>query len=138
MVQAQVANHRHLRRVNYVGGVQFPSHAHLQNHDVAPVPGKVLHGNGRHQLKLCGMVRHGLGVGLDELCDFGQLFICNVRPIYVHPLVKPEEEGGSVQAGAVACLAKDGGGHGRRRALAVGSGDVDKLQLLFRISHAAK
>ena len=138
MLQTQVTDHRHLRGVDDIGRVQLAAQAHLQRHNVTLVPGKIFHGDDRYQLKLRGMVLHGLGVGLHIFRNVGQLLVGDVLPVHIHPLIEAEDVGRGVKAGAVARLTEDGRGHGGGGALAVGARDVDKFQLLLRIPQPAK
>ena len=58
MLQADVGDHRHLRRGDDVGGVQPSAQAHLQHHQVTLGLPEIEHAQGGHQLELGGGVVH--------------------------------------------------------------------------------
>ena len=58
MLQADVGDHRHLRRGDHIGGVQPSAQAHLQHHQVTLGLPEIEHAQGGHQLELGGGVVH--------------------------------------------------------------------------------
>ena len=135
VIQADVHDHRGLRRVDDVGGVQLAAQAHLQHYDLAGVAGEVLHCDAGDQLKLGGVLLHGFRQRLNVLGDCGELLVGDLLTAHLHALVEAQDVGRGVQAGAVARLPQHALQHGGGGALAVGSGDVDELQLLLRVAH---
>ena len=97
---------------------------------------EVDHGDGGDQLELGGMVGHRVGHGADLLKNFADLLVGNLLAVDLHALVEADNVWRRVQSGAVARLLKNRGQHRRGGALAVGSGDVDELQLLLRVADA--
>ena len=133
MVQADAGDDRGLRHVDDVGGVQAAAKAHLQHHDIALCRLEEAEGDGRHQLKLGGGVRHGVRRLLHPLGGVRQVLVADLFPVYLETLVVAQKVGRGVEPRPVARLLQDGGQHGGGGALAVGPGDVDELQGLLRV-----
>ena len=138
VVKTNVGNDCHFRNRDDIGGIQRAAHANLQHHDVAVLPGKVFKADGSHQLELRRLFFHGFSKLPDIFGDGGNIFVSDLFTVYLHTLVEAENIGGGVKTCPVAGLLQNGGGHGSGAALAVSTGNVDKLQLLFWISHTAK
>ena len=128
VIQADVHEHGSLGGSDDVGGVQPAAQAHLQHHDVTAPVGKPAQGRGGDELKLRGVVCHGLGQGAEPGHQLRQLPVRNLLPVHLHPLVKAEEIGGGVKPCAIARGLENRGQHGRAAPLAVGAGDVDEFQ----------
>ena len=135
MFQTDVCDDGGFGAVDDVGGVQFASHADFQYHKVAALFQKVLHGDGRHQLELAGVVFHCVGRHTDLFRDAGKVFSGNVLPVYLHALTEVLDVRGSVKACPVSGGAQDTVQHGTGGTFAVAARDVDKLQLLLRITY---
>ena len=135
VIQSDVGEHGHQRRLDDVGGIQLAAHAHLQAHHVAVVALEILHGNAGDQFKFRGVILHGLGQGLDKFRNFRQLLVGNALSVHLHALVEAEDIRRGIKTGAVTSLSKNAGRHGGGGAFAVGAGNVDKLQLILGISH---
>ena len=98
-------------------------------------PGEMLESDAAYQFEFGGRDRHGLSQGLDEFGDGNQILIGDLHTVDLHTLVETIDIGRCVQTHLVACLPQDGGGHGSGGAFAIGTGDMDKLQLLFGVAH---
>lgn len=135
MIQADVAEHGSLRGGDDIGGVKLAAHAHLAHHDVAVVPGKIGKGNGRDHFKLRGVRVQGVRQRADLGRDFAQLVVGDLLAVHLHALVEPDQEGRRIQPRPITRRPEDTGHHGTGRALAVGTGDVDELQVLLGVPH---
>ena len=138
MIQTDVGDHRSFGSFDHIGGIKSAAHPHFQHHDVAVFPQEIFKSNTADQLKFRGTFLHGLGQRLHIFGDGSQILIRDLYPIHLHPLVEAVDIRGGIQAGTVAGFSQDGSGHGSGAALAVGSGNVDELQLLLRIAHFGK
>ena len=135
VIQADVGNHRHLGHLDDIGGVPGAAHAHLQHHNIAFLPIKILEGDAADQLEFRGRLGHGVSQGLHIFRNFRQILIGNLHPVHLNPLMEAVDIGRGVQPRPIARLAQNGGGHGGGASLAVGTGNVDEFQLFLRISH---
>ena len=138
VVQPHGGDHRRLRHVDDVGGVQLPAHAHLQHHDLAVFLPEILHGQGGYQLELRRGVLHGVGVGLDTFGQLRQGLVRDLPPVHLHPLVEAVDEGGGVEANPVTGVFQNRRQHGGGGALAVGTGDVDEFQPFVGIAQLSQ
>ena len=134
VVQPDVHDHRARGRRDDIGGVEAAAETHLQHHHVAfflRVPQQSHRG---HQLKLRGVIGHGLRRGLDAGDKLGQDLVVDLLAVDLHALIEAVEIGGGVEPGFVTGGLEYRSGHGCAAALAVGAGDVDKLQSLLGIA----
>ena len=115
-----------------------PPQAHFQHHDVAVLLDKVEHAQGGDQFKLGGHVLHGLGRRLYLLHQPDQVLVGNGCAVDLDPLVEPVDEGGSEQPHFVPGGPQAAVQHGSGAALAVGAGNVDKLQLLVGVAQGGQ
>ena len=134
VVQTDIGDDCHLRRVDDIGGVQRAAHAHLQYHDVAILPGKIHKANGGDQFKFRRLFIHCLGKLLHIFGNGSHILVGNLLPVHLNPLVKAINIRRGVKAHLITCLLQDGCGHGGGTTLAVGAGNVDEFQLLLRVA----
>ena len=128
VVQADIHDHRGLRRSNDIGGVQPAAQSRLQHHNVALFLLKPQESGGGHHLKLRGVILHCVGGGLHQGHHLCQSLIPDGLAVDLHPLIEAGQIGGGEKAGAVAAAFHHRGEHGGAAALAVGAGNVDELQ----------
>ena len=136
--QTDIGDDGCLRTVDDIGGVQFTAHPDLQDDNVAVFFQKILHGNGCDQLKLAGMVLHGVGTAADLFRDAGEILAGNVLPVQLHALAEVLDIGRGVESGPVTGTPENRFQHDTGRALAVAAGDMDELQLLLWIPQGMK
>ena len=132
VVEADVGHHGHLA-VDHVGAVPPSSQSHLDHGHVDRFVGEPGQGGRGEQLEPGrALLHHRLDPrqGL-ELLDEGQ--VVDGLPVAGEALVDPAEVGAGVGADGEALSAQQGRGHGRRRSLAVGAGDVERRVGLLRI-----
>ena len=129
MVQTDVGDDRHFRGGDDVGGIQQTAHAALQHDDIRLLPAVILKGDGADQLELRGRVRHALCVGVDVIDHLHQILVRDLLTAELDTLVEAVDVGGGEHTGPIARGVQNGRGHGGGAALAVGTGDVDILQL---------
>ena len=104
VVQGNGSDHRHLRHVNDVGGVEPASQAHFQHHNVALPLGKPAEGQGRDEFKFRDILPGGfqaLGGICHPLHLLDELLFGNHGPVDLETLPELQHIGGGVQAGAV-------------------------------------
>ena len=134
MVEPHGCDDRQFGRVNDVGRIQRAALADLQHHDVAPAARKIQHSQAGDEFKLRRMLRHRLRVRIHLRGQRGERLIRNGLSVHLHPLVKPVDKRRDVQPHPVSGRPQDGRHHGRRAALAVGAGHVDKPQRPLRVA----
>jgi len=111
--------------INRIGGIQTPSHAGLEHHDIAAPPGKPPKRQHRRQLEVGGRVVPGLRGPAQEAEPGGNARARDGPPIDPDPFGKIHEMGGRVEAAAKPGFAQTGIKHGADRPLAVRAGDMD-------------
>ena len=124
MVQADVHYHGDLRGVYHVGGVQPAPQARLQHGDIAALLLEPQQGRRRHQLKLRGVLLHGLRRRLYPGDYIRQGLVLYLLAVYLHALVEAEQIGGGEKPRFVAAALEHRGEKGGAAALAVGAGDM--------------
>ncbi len=138
VLKTDAHNQRAVRHGNGIGGVQTAAETHLQHHDVAVLRLEILKGQGRQDFEFGGLVCHGQNVRPQKNELRGQLCITDFLPVNGPTLVDPEKMRGNVESGAIAGLRQDAADHGRGRALAVGAGDMHKVQGFFGMPEPRK
>ena len=134
MLQTDVGDDGDFGAVYDVGGIEGTAHADFKNHDVAVLFEKILHGDGGHQLKLAGVILHGVGVNANLLRDPREILARNIPAVHLHALAEVLDIGRGIESGPIPRMAENRVQHGTGGALAVASGDMDELQLFLRIS----
>ena len=142
VVHADGGDDRQVRAVDDVGGVQPSAQPHLQHYQIGGLLPEPEKGHGADQLELRGQVQavplHLLhrvpdGTGVTAQVLFGDLPVPDAdalgEPLQIGRGVKPHTE---------ARLLEDGAEKGCGGALSVGSGYMDKPQLLLRIAQPGK
>ena len=138
MVHAHGRQHRRLRRIDDIGGIQRAAQAHFQHGNVALFPPEVQQSNGSDQLKLRGVVLHGLGGRADLLCQSRQGVLRDHLAIDLDPLPEVLQVGRGIQAHPVARGLQNGGQHGAGTALSIGTGHMDEFHPPLRVSQGAE
>ena len=134
MVHPQGRDDSHFRHIDDVGRIQRSAQSHLQHHKIAVAAEKVQKGNGRDELKLRGVLRHGLGNGANLLRQVRQGFIRDHLPVHPDPLVKGNQIRRGIEPYPIARRLQHRGHAGTGTALAVGPGHMNKTQLLLGIA----
>jgi hypothetical protein len=121
--------------VDDVGGVPHPEHADLDHADVDGRVGEPPEGGRRARLEVRrSHADHSLEVG-DGGDLLGERLVVDRLGVASDPLVDPLEVGARVRADLQALRHQQAGDHLRRRALAVGAGDVDDRVGVLRVAH---
>ena len=96
------------------------------------------HRDGRYDLKLRRRIFHGKGMRTDDFGDLRQFLMGDLLAVDAHSLVEAHDIGRDIQARPVSGLFEDRCRHGTYGAFPVGSGDMDKLQFILRISQTSQ
>ncbi|MPM21906.1 hypothetical protein SDC9_68356 [bioreactor metagenome] len=133
VLQGDVGDHRRIRRVDDVGGIQASAQTHLQNHHVAVFLLEIQKRHGGNPLKFRGRVRHFLSNRLHLLRKPGQFVIGDIRTVHLHPLVDAEEMGGRIKSRGISGAGQNLGQHGADGAFSIRTRHMDEPQLLLGI-----
>ena len=136
MLQTDIRDHCRFGTVNDIGGIELAAHSDLQHHQITVLLGIIEHGDGGDELKLTGVIRHGIRADTNPLGDPSQILSRDVHAVDLYTLTEILNIGGNVQPGPVSCRAQNGIQHGTGGAFAVASGNVDKLQIPLRITQS--
>ena len=134
MVHAHGGDDRRLRHVDHIGGVQAAAQAHLQHHDVAAALPEIQHGHSGDQLKLCGMIRHGLRHRAHLFRQRPQVLRGDPFAVHLDPLPEILQEGRGAKPHPVSRRPEDRSEARADAALAVGPRHMDEPKLLLRIA----
>ena len=134
MIKINARNDGKQRIFDNVGGIQSSAQADLQNDHVTTATVEILKRNSGNQLKLGRLVLHCIRNRANAGGDFCQGIVINVHSVYTHTLVKRNDIRRGIKACAIARMAEDTLQHSAGRALAVGPCNVDKPQVILRIS----
>ena len=126
-------------RSGYVGSVQPSSQPRFQH---LVVHGALLEMSQRQRRQQLKGGQFAVSTGLVDCLKLrfqpahqpGKSFFGNRLSVYLNPFPDTQQVGRSVQSGTVAGLIQDGGDHGGGAALALGSGDMDCLGRVLRVT----
>lgn len=138
VLEADVRDDRHFRRVDDVGTVEGAAHADFQDHDVAALLFEVEHADGRHQFELARMVLHGVRFHFHPLRDGGEVLPEDVPAVHLQALFEAEDMGRCIEPGLITRFPQDRRQHGAGAPLAVAARHVDEFQVFLRVSEAVQ
>ena len=134
MLKTYISDHSDLRGINNVCRVKNTAQADLQYDKIAFFLFKINKSDCSDDLKLRGMVLHGICGIAHPRSDPAQSFLRNIFTADLDPLAEILDIGGGIKACPVPGLPKNPLHHGTGTSLAVAACHMNKAQTLLRVS----
>ena len=109
MVEGDGSKRAHIDRGYDVGGIESAAQAHLTDNDAAFASGKMLEGDGGHQLEFGGMGIHGLGSLAYTERHRNKVVVADLKAIDANALLKMIDIRAGEQTYPITRLLQDAG-----------------------------